>query len=384
MSIMSFGSMNFNMAASFGFSASSLTNTVMQGFSKDGGAAGQIMNFASDFGMGALGGQGNMNFSASFSASFASGGCYMPAPLPPPQPELAGPPAGKGLKNDPEGWPKGSVETAGGYTVVPEGKTSWKIFNPGQKPGEKAATHIHGDPHVTEKDGGRWDFTKTSDFTLPDGTKIMAKTSSEKGYSVTTGLEITNGMDHVSVGGLRGKPTTSAVKHDGYEFRATQNAAHPNRPEFKLGGDGDDWFMVKDGKMGEITGAHMDKTTGAYEQKVDGKGYHIDPNLRPQFGTPAWGNMMRDNALDFITGKMGLDPVTARGVGRQFHKEHAFSQLMTGLKDLAPFTGPFGGMYGMAFGFEGAFGAMHNMSDAMNNLQYLQASQLGFMGGFLR
>ncbi|MFH1807771.1 MAG: DUF1521 domain-containing protein [Pseudomonadota bacterium] len=375
-SLLSLGNFNVNLTASFGFTSSSLANTVLSGFNAAGSiGASQIMSFASSFQSG--------GFSASFSASFSRGFPMEPAPLPRPRPELSGPPAGKGLEKDPPGWPAGSVRTAGGYTVVPEGNTSWKVFNPGQNPSDKPATHVHGDPHVTEADGGKWDFTKTSDFTLPDGTKITAKTSSEKGYSVTNGLEITNGMDHVSVTGVNGKPTTSAVMPDGYEYRATQNAANPNRPEFKLGGDGDDWFMVKDGKMGEITGAHMDGKTGAYEQQVDGKGYRIDPNLRPPIGSPAWGNMLRDNALDFVTGKLGMPPWMAENVGQMFHQDHAFDQLYQNMQALSPYTGPFGGMYGMAFGFGGAFDAMNNMADAMNNLQYLQAAQLGFRAGFL-
>jgi hypothetical protein len=299
----------------------------------------------------------------------------------PPNPEFAGPPAGRGLQTSPEGWPEGSVKTAGGYVVVPDGNTNWDIFNPGSKPGDKPDTHIWGDPHVSEKDGGRWDFTKTSDFTLPDGTKITAKTSAETGQSVTTGLEITNGMDHVSVEGVNtGKPTTSAVQHDGYEYRATENAKNPNRPEFKLGGDGDDWFMVKDGKMGEITGASL--KDGSYDQNVDDKGYHIDRDLaRP--GSKGWAQNQRAQAFDFITGKLGLPPWMAESVGQSFHQDHAYRQMFESMQQLSAYTGPFGGMYGMAFGFDGMFDAMGGMADAMNNLNYLQASQRGFRSQFL-
>lgn len=377
-SMLNLGNFNFNLTASFGFTQASLASTVLNGFSAAGSVgASQIMSFASSFQSG--------GFSASFSASFSSRGFPVePAPLPPPRPELSGPPAGKGLEKNPPGWPEGSVRTAGGYTVVPEGNTSWKVFNPGQKPTDKPGTHVHGDPHVTEKDGGRWDFTKNSDFLLPDGTRINCKTSSEKGYSVSTGLEITNGMDRVSVEGLNGKPKVSDVKPDGYEWRAQHMASNPNRDTFKLGGDGDDWFLVKNGQnQGEITGAHMDAKTGAYTQHVDGKPYHIDPSLKPPIGSDAWGNMLRDNSLDYITGRFGMDPWTARHVGQAFHQDHAYDQLYQNLQQLSPYTGPFGGLYGMAFGFQGAFDAMNNMSDALNNLRYLQASQLSLRAGFL-
>src|SRR5690606_19714641 len=90
-----------------------------------------------------------------------------------PSPGIAhsGASAGKVLTKDPAGWPQGSVQTAGGYTIVPEGKdAAWSVYAPGQKPGDKPNTRIWGDPHVDEKDGTRWDFTKNSDFVLPDGT----------------------------------------------------------------------------------------------------------------------------------------------------------------------------------------------------------------------
>lgn len=368
------GSLNVNLTASFGLNQMSLANTVLGGFSKAGAMGGaQIMNFASSFQMGGM--------SANFSMAWQSGFAYQPAPLPPPRPEFAGAPAGKGLEKNPAGWPAGSVKTAGGYTVVPEGHTSWKIFSPGQKPTDKPSTHVSGDPHVNEKDGGRWDFSKTSDFTLPDGTKIKAQTSAETGHSVTTGLDITNGADHVAVTGVNGKPSVSNVKHDGYEFRATENAKNPNRPEFKLGGDGDDWFMVKDGKMGEITGAQY--KGGSYQQNIDGKGYRCDANLRPQFGSNAWGNMLRDNALDFISSRPGLSPAMANLIGQGFHAEHSMDQLFNNMAQLSPYTGPFGGMFGMAFGFQGAFAAVDGMSDALESLRSLQAQQMGFRGAFL-
>ena len=44
--------------------------------------------------------------------------------IPKPQVSEAGTPAGKGLKKDPTGWPKGTIETAGGYRIVPEGRSA--------------------------------------------------------------------------------------------------------------------------------------------------------------------------------------------------------------------------------------------------------------------
>ena len=114
---------------------------------------------------------------------YQSPSSYMPLP----NIQFSGAPAGQGLNKNPGGgWPENSIQTAGGYTIVPEGNASWKIFDKGAKPGDAAMTHVWGDPHVNEKDGTRWDFTKDSNFRLPDGTTIAVHTSSETGQSVTT------------------------------------------------------------------------------------------------------------------------------------------------------------------------------------------------------
>jgi len=374
---MSFGSFNVNMTASFGFTSASFSQTIVGGFSAAGSVgAAQLFDFASSF---------KLNLGQDRPMYILPPRDFpQPAPVPRPNIDASGAPAGKGLEKNPAGWPEGSVRTAGGYTVVPEGGTNWSVYNPGAKPGDKPDTRVWGDPHVTEKDGGRWDFTKSSDFVLPDGTRIAAQTSSEKGQSVTTGLDITNGADHVSITGVDGKPKTSEVQHDGYEWRAQHLAENPGRDTYKLGGDGDDWFLVRNGQnQGEVTGAHLDKTTGRYEQETNGKAYTVDPNLRPPFGSDAWGNMLRNESIDYISSQFGLDPYTARNIGEMFHAEHSTSQYFQNLEKLSAYTGPFGGLYGMAFGWQGAFDAVAGMSDAMNSLADLHASQLGFRGAFL-
>ncbi|MFH1807849.1 MAG: DUF1521 domain-containing protein [Pseudomonadota bacterium] len=408
------GSFQLNTFQMFGMSEANFTNTVMAGFGSVGSTEGaSLINFASAFQLSAQ--AGNMILSGSVSFTLGA--------VPRPEVELSGAPAGKGLQKDPPGWPAGSVRTAGGYTVVPEGNTSWKVFNPGQKPTDKPATHVHGDPHVTEADGGKWDFTKSSDFVLPDGTRIAAQTSSEKGYSVTTGLDITNGTDHVSVTNLDKKPSVSGVKQDGYEWRAAHMAENPGRDTFKLGGDGDDWFLVRGGRnQGEITGAHMDAKTGAYEQSVNGQPYRIDPNLRPPFGSNAWGNMLRDNVLDFVSGRFGMDPGSAAMLGSVFHADHLLTQMFGGgylpqtaaggggipqggadqanmaeylsllwssMQSQAAPPGMFGGMGGgMGFGLPDGMKALGNMSQVLNSMRSLGqfaniAQALAGAGGFM-
>lgn len=383
--------MNINFSSNFsytstlsllGYSPEAMLATLKSGLSAgyDAGFQDGLMTGMGMAGLGPL-----MPSAADMSSMMSLLGQFSPQQLqgfgvgsiPQPQVNMSGPPAGKGLEKNPAGWPEGSVKTAGGYTVVPEGNTNWKVYGPDQKPGDKPITEVSGDPHVHEKDGGKWDFTKNSDFVLPDGTRINCKTSSENGQSVSTGLEITNGADHVSVTGLDGKPTVSDVKYDGYEHRAQHLAENPNRDSYRLGGDGDDWFLERGGQnLGEVTGAHYDAKTNRYEQETNGQPYQIDPNLKPPFGSEAWGNMLRNESLDFIASRLGLDPATARSIGQMFHSEHSTSQYMQGLQQLSGFMGPFGGLRMMFEGPGAAFKALGNMSDAMNSLMSLNRDLL--------
>jgi hypothetical protein len=262
--------------------------------------------------------------------------------LPPPNLNLSGAPAGKGLTTDPAGWPKGSVQTAGGYTIVPEGKdAAWSIFGPNQSPGDKPLSRIWGDPHVDEADGQRWDFTKSSNFRLPDGTLIDVKTTSETGQSVTQGLNIVNGSDRVSIDGINNnKPVTSQVSRDGFDYRSRLISENPNRDTFVLGGtgntkDGNDrvqWARERNGQIEGVIGGTINNVDGkgSYGQKIDAdRRFTIDPSLRPNpFTNPeAWGNKLRgevvdaaarnlpDYLRDYVTSSVKLDDSVQRFVG---------------------------------------------------------------------
>jgi hypothetical protein len=119
--------------------------------------------------------------------------------LPPPAIDLSGAPAGRGLETNPQGWPANTVATAGGYHIVGDGNTKWRIFEPGQNVNDEAASTTSGDPHVHDHGGVNWDFSKSSDFVLGDGTRIFARTSAETGQSITVALDIVNGADHVTM-----------------------------------------------------------------------------------------------------------------------------------------------------------------------------------------
>lgn len=196
---------------------------------------------------------------------------HEPGPSPVDQPGSTPPPP-TGLSTNPKDWPEGSVQTEGGYTIVPEGETNWSIYAPGQKIGEEPMTRVHGDPHVSEADGTSWDFTKNSDFVLPDGTRIAATTSAQEGKSVTTGLDITNGQAHVSVTGVNtADPTTSEVQSGGYRFRREHRTENPGLDTFRLNGNATDqqWSKWLGGQyQGIVTGASYDEQAQQYVQTV--------------------------------------------------------------------------------------------------------------------
>ena len=174
-----------------------------------------------------------------------------------------------------EALPDGAVKTSGGYTIVPEGGTRWSIYGPGQKPGvDKPTTHVWGDPHVDESDGTRWDFTKDSNWVLPDGTNIFVDTSAETGHSVTKGLTIASGDDRIEITGINGsKPSTGAVNKDAEAWLEGHLAAE--RPMFLLENTTDGsvhWHKFQGGnEQGRITGAFYDSGKDRYDQKLDGK-----------------------------------------------------------------------------------------------------------------
>ena len=229
--------------------------------------------------------------------------------LPAPRLEYCGAPAGKGLSKNPEGFPKGSIRTAGGYTVVP-GVSDVKIFGPGKKWNQGPDTHIWGDPHVNEKDGTRWDFTRNSNFRLPDGTLIDVRTSAQTGASVTKGITVSNGADRVDVTNMMTHPKVGEIKHDGYAWRNEHLSSKPNQDTFVLGGDTKNirWFKEKNGVIeGEVTGSTV--KNGAWEQIVNkNQRFYVSPELRPTLGSAAWGNQLRSNLLDGVSRSDAVQP----------------------------------------------------------------------------
>ncbi len=260
--------------------------------------------------------------------------------FPRPRVQLSGAPAGKGLTKNPKSWPKGSIRTAGGYTIVAHGaRNAWSIYAPGQKPTDNAHTHIWGDPHVNEKDGTNWDFTKSSNFVLPDGTRIHAKTTSETGASISKALTITNGADRVNISGIDiNQPKVGEIKQDGYEWRAEHTAKNRGVDTYRLGGDKKyvHWFKERHGRIqGRVDGSSYNAKTQQYEQHLYKKTpYWVSKELRPALGSPAWGNQLRAQVAD-VAGLTGNRPF-AKTVGSFLFADHFLSQNAL--------TSPWGGL----------------------------------------
>lgn len=260
--------------------------------------------------------------------------------LPAPRLDYCGAPAGKGLSKDPEGFPKGSIRTAGGYTVVP-GVSDVKIFGPDKKWNDGPDTHIWGDPHVNEKDGTRWDFTRNSNFRLPDGTLIDVQTSAQTGASVTKGITVVNGADRIEVTDMMTQPKVGDIRHDGYIWRNEHLAANPNQDTFVLGGDAKNirWFKEKNGVIeGEVTGATV--KNGAWEQVLNkDQRFWVSPELRPTLGSNAWGNQLRSNLLDGLS-RSDLAQPWRENFAEYLNVDHWNAQQLQG--QVTPDGQPFG------------------------------------------
>ena len=295
------------------------------------------------------------------------------ASMPPPILSAWTAPAGKGLKKSPADFPANSVKTAGGYVVVANGKDqSWDIFSPGQKASDKPNTHIWGDPHVEEKDGTKWDFTKSSDFLLPDGTRIAVKTTAEEGHSLSGTLEICNGADRVEIANVNtDKPSMSDVKHDGYEWRSEHENKTEGLQTFHLGGDKDNvkWFKDVDGKdQGLVTSGKFDEKKNTYVQVVDGsKKYTVDPSMQPPVGSKAYGNMLRSQ-LDDTFAQWHWPAAFSNVFANFLHADHVGMEIVGGVKDVFSGDNFFGGLGDIWNGFSDIGGVLGGFGNTILDL----------------
>ncbi|MGV8119506.1 MAG: DUF1521 domain-containing protein [Candidatus Xenobiia bacterium LiM19] len=94
-----------------------------------------------------------------------------------------------------------TTTTPGGYQIVynPEASEATMI-----DPSTGESSNIWGDPHVTESDGGQWEWdSSTSSYILPDGTKVTMNSTGgteENGYGTLESMDIYSGTGdtHIS------------------------------------------------------------------------------------------------------------------------------------------------------------------------------------------
>lgn len=307
-------------------------------------------------------GHDQLSRGGSYQRSMPQRGC-----MPRPAVGRSGPPAGQGLQENEDG----SVTTAGGYRIDASGSRSeWKIYGP---EGDEL-TRVWGDPHVDEADGTKWDFTKDSDFVLPDGTRIHADTNYDpeagNGQSVTENLIITNGADRATISGVNTGCPETTMSQDGYEWRALHVSQNPNQDAFHLAGSGADdvkWVRERNGRIdGVIQDGRGHKVDAGdhqiYDQIVDpNEQACIAPHMRPPVGSRAWGNMVRTQINEAqakfwgtMLGDFGAFPALNNAYG--IHANDINARFETDLREM---------MYG---GWPGYFGSPTQGFDVLSGL----------------
>lgn len=105
-----------------------------------------------------------------------------------------------------------TVRTADGYLVRAEGKDhSWSITGP-----DGMMTRIWGDPHVSESDGGAWDFKNRGTFFFGKNKVTVEVVPFGNGQTISSAITLYSGDERVTIKGLdANKPIITAVSHDG-------------------------------------------------------------------------------------------------------------------------------------------------------------------------
>lgn len=310
--------------------------------------------------------------------------------VPPPRIDFSGAPAGRGLAAVPEseGFGKAAVRDAAGYTIVPTGQhAAVKVFAPGAKAGDQPYLEVSGDPHIyMQKDGKMQhvsDFTKDSLFRLPSGTQLAFDTTSDTGQSVTQSVKVLSANDSVTLSGVNGgSPTRGEIAQTGYIDRA--NLA--KQDEFILGGTNKDGrlYLEKNGQLEQVTGtdhnfdgqnSYRPVTVKTKANGGTGEDFFVDPSLKAPWGTPAWGNQLREESVDIARRLYGKDGATQ--VAQLMEADHVHGLLTQALgypPDLFGGYGQWGGWPQLRFSVGGLMSSL-----AQNELyfQLLNQSRAG-------
>ncbi|MDQ7824909.1 MAG: DUF1521 domain-containing protein [Candidatus Eremiobacteraeota bacterium] len=136
-----------------------------------------------------------------------------------------------------------TTTTPGGYQIVYNPESGEATMT---DPATGESSMIWGDPHVTESDGGQWEWdSATSTYVLPDGTKVTMNSTGgteENGYGTLESMDIYSGTGdtHVSA-----SAEGTAVTHDGQ----TADQAQADGDLYMGSDDLTDWYSVADQEM---------------------------------------------------------------------------------------------------------------------------------------
>ena len=211
--------------------------------------------------------------------------------LPPPEASLA---AERGLLVDRDAR---QVSTTDGYTLAFD-ENRIDVWWPDDAEGP--ATRFEG-REVIERDGTRW-RAEDGNYVLPNGALLRLEYAGEQ----IARAEFAHGDSRVNVEGPGrgdGPVRIGPVEDDGYAWRQTQVEQNAAGRTYRMGGfnDGlDDQDVTWNAEMqGRDLGRVVDGHDGARGRlRTDGQAYHVDPNLKPPFGTEDWERMLRSEIED--------------------------------------------------------------------------------------
>lgn len=247
------------------------------------------------------------NFAAKFAARFnpsdgtAAGVPAQCAPVGPPEPVDSCHPAGS-LRAE-----GNAVTTAGGYRIEMLGQYEWKITGP-----DGNSTRVWGDPHVDEKDGGRWDFKRNSTFVLGDGTRVNVTTvpGGAPGMTVTGQLEIISGNERVQVSDIdKGAGRIGAVTRDGYQSVNGFGGADV----FVMGRETDDWSLQGREIVGSENGGESFKLGGNLDTLTGGVSRFGDGN---RWAASVFDGLLRQWQDSWRPSDLGCNAYSDRGGAR--------------------------------------------------------------------
>lgn len=143
-----------------------------------------------------------------------------------------------------------TVRTPDGYKLRAEGRQqAWQIVGP-----EGRATRIWGDPHVTESDGGKWDFKEQSSFVFGANKVTVETTPAGNGQTLSKRVTLYHGSERVTIAGIdTNKPFIVGLAQDGKQHDDSLSDGTTYRRG--MGKKGEVWAMKAGGKSNVMAGS---------------------------------------------------------------------------------------------------------------------------------